>query len=118
MAGRRFAAITALTGWLIVAAGRPEALAADALEDPLRPANRAQPTAATPVDVDTGDWHLESTLISSGRRVAIINGRAVRAGDAIAGARLLRVEPGAAHLRHDGRRFTIRRPETQVRSSR
>jgi MSHA biogenesis protein MshK len=118
MAGRRFAGVTALTGSLIFGAGTSAALAADALEDPLRPAKQAQPTAPTPVSVDTGDWQLESTLISSGRRVAIINGRAVRAGDAIAGARVLRVEPGAAHLRHDGRRFTIRRPETQVRSSR
>jgi len=105
-------------GSLIFGAGPSAALAADALEDPLRPANRGQTTASTPVNVDTGEWQLESTLISSGRRVAIINGRAVRAGDAIAGARVLRVEPVAAHLRHDGRRFTIRRQDTQVRSSR
>jgi len=118
MAGWRVVGVTALTGWLIFGAGTSTALAADALEDPLRPANWAQPTASTPVNVDTGDWQLESTLISSGRRVAIINGRAVRAGDAIAGARVLRVEPVAAHLRHDGRRFTIRRQDTQVRSSR
>ncbi len=87
----------------------------DALRDPFRPPGWGEAEAPAD-DFDAGAWRLESTLTSNGRRVAIINGRAVRAGDRVGGARVLRIEPGAARLNYDGREFTVRRETTRVRS--
>lgn len=91
------------------------ALAADdALQDPFMPPGWNEP-AAPAETIDTSAWRLESTLTSNGRRVAIINGRAVRAGDRVDGARVLGIDGGRVRLAYDGHRFTIRRPGNQVR---
>lgn len=86
----------------------------DALRDPFRPPGWGE-SAAPADDFDAGNWRLESTLTSNGRRVAIINGRAVRVGERIGGARVLGIERGSARLEYDGRAFTVRRETTQVR---
>lgn len=86
-----------------------------ALSDPFRPPGWGE-SAAPADDFDAGRWRLESTLTSNGRRVAIINGRAVSPGDRVGGARVLGIEPGAARLDYEGREFTVRRPTTRVRS--
>jgi hypothetical protein len=86
----------------------------DGLRDPFRPPGWNAASPATD-DFDAGAWRLESTLTSNGRSVAIINGRAVRVGDRIGGARVLRVERGAARLDYNGREFTVRRATTRVR---
>jgi MSHA biogenesis protein MshK len=59
---------------------------ADDLRDPMRPAGA--PTAARPAPVYS--LKLEG-VIAGEKRVAIINGRLVRAGDTIAGARILEI---------------------------
>ena len=63
--------------------------AAGPLQDPTRPGNAAAMTR-TPAHA-TGSWVLNSTLVGSGRRVAVINGRHVTEGDSIGTARVLRI---------------------------
>lgn len=98
----------------LAAAAPLAAAAADAgLRDPLRPPGWGDAAAAD--GFDAGAWRLVSTLIADGRRVAIVNGRAVRAGDIVGGARVLAIAPGRVQLDYRGRRFTIRRHTTRVR---
>jgi MSHA biogenesis protein MshK len=96
--------------------------AAGAVErrDPLRPpdyrsaiADAAAPLPGAALDLDA--WTLTSTLVSPQRRVAIINGLAVRTGERVAGARVLGIEPGLVRLEIDGRPFTVRRAPTNLR---
>lgn len=91
--------------------------------DPLRPADyrpAAGPEAAAAADdaIDPGAWTLSSTLVSSQRRVAIINGLAVRTGERVAGARVLGIETNLVRLEIDGRPFTVRRAASGVRVTR
>jgi hypothetical protein len=59
------------------------------LRDPMRPAGAATaPTASRPAPVNS--LKLEG-VIAGAQRVAIINGRLVRVGDTIAGAKILEV---------------------------
>ncbi len=90
----------------------------DELHDPFMPPGWNEPSAPAKQTFNASAWTLESTLTSNGRRVAIINGRAVRPGDHVGGARLLGVTRGSARLEYNGHRFTIQRPGTQVRTSR
>lgn len=82
------------------------------MRDPLRPPGWGEEGGD---GFDAGAWTLASTLIAEGRRVAIINGRPVRAGDVVGGARVLAIGPRRAELDYRGRRFTIRRDTTRVR---
>ncbi|HEX6639315.1 MAG TPA: hypothetical protein VF033_16795 [Steroidobacteraceae bacterium] len=77
----RFFALGALVA--IAVAGR---VFAGDLRDPMRPAGA--PAASRPAPVYS--LRLEG-VISAGKRVAIINGRLVHAGDVIAGARILEI---------------------------
>lgn len=99
---------------LALATGGPLAAAADAgLRDPLRPPGWGEADGG---GFDASAWSLASTLIAEGRRVAIVNGRPVRAGDVVGGARVLAIAPGRVELDYRGRRFTIRRDTTRVRA--
>jgi hypothetical protein len=90
----------------------------EGLHDPFMPPGWNAPSAPAEESFNASAWTLESTLTSNGRSVAIINGRAIRVGEYVGGARLLGVTRGEARLQYNGRRFTIRRPATQVRTSR
>lgn len=86
------------------------------MRDPLRPPGYIESTGTTAAPAfDAGAWKLAYTLVSQGRRVAIINGDNVSAGDVVAGARVIAIEPGRAVLDYNGRRFTIRRTNPSVR---
>lgn len=69
--------------------------------DPMRP-----PTAAeirTWLSDESGQrshspWQLQSVLIASDRRIAVINGQRKRIGDTINGAGVLSIEPGRVTL--------------------
>lgn len=91
----------------------PAAAAEDGMRDPLRPPGWDASGGGD--GFDAGAWRLASTLIAEGRRVAIVNGRAVRAGDVVGGARVLAIAPGRVELDYRGRRFTIRRDTSRVR---
>lgn len=98
---------------LALVAALPAAAAEDGMRDPLRPPDRGPSGGGD--GFDAGAWTLASTLIAEGRRVAIVNGRPVRTGDLIGGARVLAIAPGRVELDYRGRRFTIRRQATRVR---
>lgn len=89
---------------------------AEELEDPTRPgAAAAQPVATPPTEPQ---WTLSSTLISDQRRVAVINGQRVRAGETVDGAQVIRIEGGSVTIAVDGDQRTLRLgPGIQVRSS-
>lgn len=109
----------ALVAALALAVAPMNAQAADdKLHDPFMPPGWNEPSAPAAGTFNASAWTLASTLTSNGRRVAIINGRAVRPGEYVGGARLLGVTRGSARLEYNGHRFTIRRPGTQVRTSR
>lgn len=97
-------------GWLLLALFLPlGAVAAGAeLRDPLRPPVTVSASPAS--SFNAAAWRLSSTLVAEGRRVAIINGRTVRVGDRVGGARVLAIDAGRVRLDYRGRRFTINRP--------
>lgn len=75
------------------------------LIDPTRPPDYRSPDNAAAA---SQPWVLTSTLISPARRLAVINGRVYAAGDVVAGARILAIEPYAVRLSKGGRVFTLR----------
>jgi len=96
---------------LLLACGA--AAAQDGLGDPTRPTPLR---AAAPVEAAAApQWRLQSTLVAAQRRVAVINGRTVREGETVDGARLVEVRPDGVSLERAGRTFelTLRAPAVQ-----
>lgn len=89
--------------------------AASELRDPLRPPNH-QPDAA--IAIDPSNWQLTSTLVAAGRRVAVINGRVVGAGDSIDGADVIGIARSSVRLRVGEHRFTIESSTPSIRATR
>lgn len=78
--------------------------AAWALSDPTRPPSTPDPRhapAARP------HWRVTSVMIAPARRVAVVNGRLVRVGDRVGGARVIAVLPEGVRLQRGGREFTV-----------
>lgn len=74
------------------------------LPDPTRPAATAtQTTRDEPVKLE-----LQSTLVSNGRRTAIINGRLHTVGSRIEDAKVIDITPGRVLVRLNGRDVTLR----------
>jgi hypothetical protein len=79
-------------------------------EDPPPLRDPMQPFAAI---VGTGGgtaaprFQLTAVLISSARRVAIVNGKPYQSGQSVDGAEIVRIEPAAVHLRQRGDEFVI-----------
>jgi hypothetical protein len=97
----RFAVVCLLI--LAATAGR---VIAGELRDPMRPAgaSAATPAAARPAVVHS--LKLEG-VIAGEKRVAIVNGRLVRAGDVIAGARILEVFAHGLRYERAGKIHTL-----------
>jgi hypothetical protein len=76
--------------------------AAGEVRDPMRPAGA--PTAARPAPVHA--LKLEG-VIAGEQRVAIVNGRLVRAGDVIAGARILEIFATGVRYERAGKVATL-----------
>jgi len=90
------------------------AAAANALQDPTRP-NGFQAPQAEPSQQRT--FNLASIIIEADRKIAVIDGRARREGQAFEGVRLQRIYPDRVELVEQGR-VRILRLDTlpQVRS--
>lgn len=104
---------------LLLASFLPAAWAlaeAEQRRDPLRPPGEVKADPAPRFNASA--WKLTSTLVADGRRVAIINDRAVQPGDRVGGARVLAIESGRVRLDYRGRKFTITRPGSRVRMRR
>lgn len=52
-------------------------------------------------------YALSSTLVSQGRRLAVINGRNVAVGDVVLGAKVKEIKPRLVRLNKNGKEFTI-----------
>ena len=76
------------------------------LPDPMRPPHVPSRTATVPVSAPS-DWQLHMTRISPGQRLAVLNGRLVRPGDEVSGARVLSVGPSAVELSKGGKKFRV-----------
>lgn len=84
------------------------------LSDPMRPFEPAessaveQPRTASP-------YSLTAVLVSSARRVAVINGRACREGDEVDGAIVTRIDERSVALERAGRETVLRLPAQAAR---
>jgi hypothetical protein len=96
---------------LVAAAAAGRVLAGD-LRDPMRPAGA--PAAARPAPIYS--LKLEG-VIAGDKRVAIVNGRLVRAGDSVAGARLLEVLAHGVRSERAGKVQTLMLPVTPANTS-
>lgn len=80
---------------------------ADGLRDPMRPAGSAPPAAPRMLTVKT--LRLEG-VIGGDRRVAIINGQLVGAGDSVAGVRIVEVLVNGVRFERAGKITTLTLP--------
>ena len=85
-------------------------VAADARVDPTRPPAAPAITHSAGASEPAPRLRLESTLVSSFRRIAIINGERVREGQLIAGARVESIDMNEVVLRADGRELVLKEP--------
>jgi MSHA biogenesis protein MshK len=77
-----------------------------ALGDPMRPPalmGAASETAGTP-----GGMVLQSTIMSRGRRIAMIDGKSMNVGDRIGEARIVAINPDSVTLREAGATRVLR----------
>ena len=78
------------------------------LSDPMRPPDYHSAGAVKQRGPGRPHFRLTSTLISPGRRVAVINGRRVGVGGQVGGARVLAITSSEVRLRAAGRTYTIK----------
>ena len=76
----------------------------DSLADPTRPSSRG----AVVTGVSQGGLLLQSTLVSSRQRVAVINGQRLFVGDAIQGATVTDIQPFQVTVQRAGRDIALR----------
>ena len=81
------------------------------LRDPMRPAGA--PAAAAPRPAPVYSLKLEGVIVGA-QRVAIINGRLVRAGDTIAGAKILEVFAQGVRYERAGKVQMLTLPVTRA----
>lgn len=72
------------------------------IQDPTRPAVTGNNGLESVARSRFKDLILSSTLISSRRSVAIINGRIIELGATLAGAEVVAIQPGVVELRYGG----------------
>jgi MSHA biogenesis protein MshK len=83
---------------------------ADRLMDPTRPASAKADTTAEPTD----SIRLEAILRSGERRLAIVNGKIVRAGERIGGVRIDEVFADGVRYTRDGQSHIARLTHTAI----
>ena len=95
------------------------ALANAELPDPTRPApylvDDVEPVFFEEVNfVEKINWKLSVIRISSKDRTSILNGKLVRAGDAICTAKVLAINPLSIVIDHEERKLIVRLYKTNV----
>jgi MSHA biogenesis protein MshK len=80
---------------------------AQALSDPMRPPAFAAPAGAGESS-SSADLVLQSTLLSNGRRIAMIDGKPMKVGDRIGSARIISIDPGTVTLREANKTRVLR----------
>jgi hypothetical protein len=81
--------------------------AAMALEDPTRPTDPALSTLTHAAGPENSSWVLNSTLVASNRRIAVINGTQVSEGESVGGARVVQIHKSYALLQTSGRSIKL-----------
>jgi len=76
------------------------------LPDPTRPGSYNEKTERSEMSLDK-QFKLHSVLISSTRRVAIINEKSVEVGDQVSGAVVRRIDKNHVELDKQGARFSL-----------
>ena len=76
------------------------------LDDPMRPSSRSAPAAVQPGEHGPV-WRLDSTIVGTSRRIAVINGRSLSVGQSVGGAKLIEILPGRVLLDQGGRQFAL-----------
>lgn len=72
-------------------------LPAQTLDDPTRPYR--SPASSGPASEARRILELNGVLVSSNRRIAVINGDLYREGDTVNGALVVRIDPRSVHLK-------------------
>jgi hypothetical protein len=85
------------------------AVPAEGFRDPMRPAGAATLAPSAPRALVVQALKLEG-LISGEHRIAIINGRLVRPGDVVAGARILEVSASGVRYERAGKIHSLTLP--------
>lgn len=88
----------------LVAAASLPAGAETVYRDPMRP---YEPRAGTGNRAETIRYRLSTILISSSRRVAVINGQICREGDRVDGAEVIAIELRSVRLRAGSANLTV-----------
>jgi hypothetical protein len=84
---------------------------AEKLVDPTRPIGYSASIAQAQVQqAPSADqqWTLNTTLISPYQKIAMINGKRLKVGDDINGAKVIMIDHQKVDLRREGRLFTIK----------
>jgi hypothetical protein len=101
-------------GALIAAAAAGRLFAAD-LRDPMRPSG--SPAAAPAARAQAPATLKLEGVIAGEKFVAIVNGRLVRTGDVIAGARILEVFAGGVRYERSGKVSTLTLPAARAHAA-
>jgi hypothetical protein len=111
-----------LPAWKSLAAAVLVALlalpAAAALEDPTRPAEYAPTRQLESGPQPESQWVLTLIKYSGMGRMAVLNGRTVREGDAIGASRVVAIEPAAVILDREGHRVRVEFTRQAVKTQR
>jgi hypothetical protein len=91
-------------------------LQAGELRDPMRPSGAPTAASAPRAHAPAATLKLEG-VIGGERRVAIINGRLVRAGDVVAGARILEVFAAGVRYERAGKVSTLTLPVARAHAA-
>lgn len=99
---------------LLLVLASAEISAGDEIGDPTRPsylqAERAPTTNAVP------RWNVASIIVSSGRRIAVVNDRVVGVNDWVGGARVREILPYEVQLEYKGEIRHVSLVSTRVKN--
>lgn len=79
----------------------------DVLIDPTRPSTSSKQTSLKQETVPSRRLILESTLVAPNRRIAVVNGKLVREGDSVDGARVITIRKSVVLVETSSRRITL-----------
>lgn len=105
---------------LLCAAGSCCAATTEQFVDPMRPVRYQSPVAQKTTvgkkhQVDTNNWKLTAVLTSTGRSVAVINGKSLQVGGSLDGYRLIQIDFDKVVLKNKQRTLVLHRAGTGLK---
>ena len=88
--------------------GTGSLVTASTLSDPTRPANAALSSTNSGYMAGNSGWVLNSTLVATDRRVAVINGQQVSEGESVDNATVLHIRKMNVQIQSGEQRITLR----------